>query len=135
MDNGKGPCSPQRSNMLALVLLKAFCDARPELSGEPDIFVFDESTDISPAALAKKMMARNPDVAGFSLRECNYRLSAQTAALLRSARPGIKIVIGGYEAWARTEMMLRLCTPYLVKANSLWPNCCWLGAKAKLRMA
>jgi hypothetical protein len=108
MDGGQGPLSPRRSNMLGVALLKTFCDARPELSGSPEITVLDESTSIKPAALARKILRRNPDVAGFSLRECNYRLSAKTAKLLRAKKPCIKIVLGGYEAWARTEEMLRM---------------------------
>jgi radical SAM superfamily enzyme YgiQ (UPF0313 family) len=98
-----------RGNALGIALLKSFCDARPELSGAPRIVLFDESAAVPPETLADRIIAVRPDVAGFSLRECNYRICAQTALLLRRARPGIKIIIGGYEAWARTGLMLRLC--------------------------
>jgi radical SAM superfamily enzyme YgiQ (UPF0313 family) len=108
MDDIGGPNTPQRSNMLGLALLKSFCDSRPELSGAPHIIIFDESTAIRPDALTRKILRCNPDAVGFSLRECNYRISAKTATLLRKAKPGLKIIIGGYEAGARTGEMLRM---------------------------
>jgi radical SAM superfamily enzyme YgiQ (UPF0313 family) len=66
-----------------------------ELHNRSIIVEFDNS--LSPQAAAEKLLAHNPQVVLFSVYIWNLTVTAETAAILRTVRPDIRIVIGGPE--------------------------------------
>jgi hypothetical protein len=59
------------------------------------IVEFDNS--LSPQAAAEKLLAHDPQIILFSIYIWNLTVTAETVSILRTARPEIKIVIGGPE--------------------------------------
>jgi len=59
------------------------------------IVEFDNS--LAPQAAAEKLLAHNPEIVLFSVYIWNLTVTAETAAILRTIRPDLKIVIGGPE--------------------------------------
>lgn len=59
------------------------------------IVEFDNS--LSPQAAAEKLLAHNPKIILFSIYIWNLTVTYETAVILRTVRPGLKIVIGGPE--------------------------------------
>jgi hypothetical protein len=59
------------------------------------IVEFDNS--LAPQAAAEKLLAHNPEIVLFSVYIWNLTVTAETAAILRTVRPDLKIVIGGPE--------------------------------------
>ena len=71
---------------------------RANLGGLHDrsiIVEFDNS--LAPQAAAEKLLAHNPEIVLFSVYIWNLTVTAETAAILRTVRPDLKIVIGGPE--------------------------------------
>jgi radical SAM superfamily enzyme YgiQ (UPF0313 family) len=71
---------------------------RANLGGLHDrsvIVEFDNS--LSPQNAAEKILAYSPEIVLFSVYIWNLTVTAETAAILRTVRPEIKIVIGGPE--------------------------------------
>ncbi|MEI7851203.1 MAG: DUF4080 domain-containing protein [Kiritimatiellales bacterium] len=59
------------------------------------IVEFDNS--LAPQAAAEKLLAHDPKIVLFSVYIWNLTVTAETAAILRTIRPDLKIVIGGPE--------------------------------------
>jgi hypothetical protein len=71
---------------------------RANIGGLHDRSVIVEfDNGLSPQAAAEKMLAHNPQIVLFSVYIWNLTVTAETAAILRTVRPDIKIVIGGPE--------------------------------------
>ena len=97
-----------RSNCLGLALLKAYSDAHPEVSGGPEIVIFEGDAAKSPLSLAKRIGKIRPDGIGFYLREANYKVACEVVRELHVVFPAIKVTLGGPETSGRPEDMLRL---------------------------
>ncbi len=71
---------------------------RANLGGLHDRSVIVEFDNrLSPQAAAEKLLAHNPKLVLFSVYIWNLTVTAETAAILRTIRPEIKIVLGGPE--------------------------------------
>jgi len=71
---------------------------RANLGGLHDRSVLVEfDNSLAPQAAAEKLLAHNPQIVLFSVYIWNLTVTAETAAILRTVRPDLKIVIGGPE--------------------------------------
>jgi len=77
------------------------------------IVEFDNS--LSPQAAAEKLLTHNPQIILFSVYIWNLTVTAETAAILRTIRPEIKIVIGGPEvSYEYEELSLFQTSDHLI---------------------
>ncbi|MEN7974068.1 MAG: DUF4080 domain-containing protein, partial [Verrucomicrobiota bacterium] len=72
-----------------------------ELQEQSRLLEFD--LQIQPRIAAEKILAHNPRVVGIGCYIWNIELATKVAALLKSIRPGIKLILGGPEISYETE--------------------------------
>jgi len=77
---------------LALRCLRANLGA---LRGQSEIIEFDNR--LSPQTAAEKLLAREPEVVLFSVYIWNLTVISETATILRTLHPNLKIILGGPE--------------------------------------
>lgn len=77
------------------------------------IIEFDNG--LSPQAAAEKLLAQNPKIILFSVYIWNLTVTAETAAILRTVQPDLRIVIGGPEvSYEYNELTLFRIADHLI---------------------
>lgn len=93
---------------LALYYLKSYLlkHARPLLrSADVPVRVFSDTH--TAAHIAGSILREKPELVGFSCYLWNITLTLEVCRLLKRARPGMRIVLGGPEVSPRAEALLR----------------------------
>jgi radical SAM superfamily enzyme YgiQ (UPF0313 family) len=91
--------------------LKVYAESRPELAGRVSITAEDHQVSRETASslkgIADAILADEPDMVGFSCYMWNIIHILKLCALLKSAAPRLRIVLGGPEVAPRGEDLLR----------------------------
>ncbi|MEK7384401.1 MAG: radical SAM protein [Elusimicrobiota bacterium] len=96
----------ERANCLGLGYLKAFADARPDLTGGAEVDILDLPSDTQAEGLLTDILRRRPRVVGFVLNLCNIPQVRAAARLLRARAPEVFLILGAQEASLRPEALL-----------------------------
>lgn len=100
---GNTPSSPS----LALGNLKAYAESRPSLKERVRVDLIDGAPEASGPALEDAILAKRPDLVGFTCFIWNIEAVRDLGARLKKRRPGLKIVLGGHEVMWSPEAVLR----------------------------
>lgn len=91
---------------LALGYLRAFAQADRRLAGRVGFQTLDLSVDVDPWWVAYRVLELEPDVLGISLTCWNARNAFDVCRVVKAARPGTLVVLGGPEAGPVAEELL-----------------------------
>lgn len=91
---------------LALGYVRAYAQADRRLAGRVGFQTLDLTVDVDPWWVAYRVLGLEPDVVGVSLTCWNARNAFDVCRVLKAARPGIRVVLGGPEAGPLAETLL-----------------------------
>jgi len=92
---------------LALGYVRAFAQADKRLKGSVGFTTLDLTVDLDPWWAAYRVLGLEPDVLGLSVTCWNARSVFELCRVVREARPGMLIVLGGPEVGPVAEDVLR----------------------------
>ncbi len=91
---------------LAAAMLKAKLDSLNGPENRVTVSMCDFYTDDDAEHIASSVLAKKPDMAGFSVYLWNRELSLQVASIIKKKAPGIIVCLGGPEAGEMPEKLL-----------------------------
>ena len=97
---------PRMRHTLAVGALKAAADGCESLRGRVDVRCL-EFTCAQSAEVLQSILAEKPAVVGFSCYIWNFELFESVWSALKAASPGIRIVLGGPQAYPLADAVLR----------------------------
>lgn len=97
----------ERAYLIGFGYLKAYADGRPDLADGAEISFVERPSEDDPEELTQAILAVDPGLVGLHVQLCNEQVVVAQAHALRRARPGIRLVLGGQEATAHPERLLR----------------------------
>ncbi|OIO04698.1 MAG: hypothetical protein AUJ52_14680 [Elusimicrobia bacterium CG1_02_63_36] len=95
------------AHTLAVGYMKCFSDADPRLKGRVESRIVERTVHEPIESQLREILEDSPDVVGFSCYLWNMVRVEQLVAMIKEARPEVRVVLGGPEVSVRAEGVLR----------------------------